>query len=44
MNNQNTSEHDNAVALLKLISISEKDKKEGRTMSGDQLLTKIKTR
>ncbi len=35
---------DDAVALLKLLSISEKDKSEGRTMSGDQLLARIRNR
>lgn len=32
---------DDSIALLKLLSISEKDKQEGRTMSGNQLLARI---
>ena len=32
---------DNAIALLKLLTISEKDKNEGRTYSRDQLMASL---
>lgn len=32
---------DNAIALLKLLTISEKDKSEGRTYSRDQLMASL---
>ncbi|EJG5923471.1 type II toxin-antitoxin system Phd/YefM family antitoxin [Salmonella enterica] len=35
------TKRDNAIALLKLLTLSEKDKSEGRTYSRDQLMASL---